>query len=193
MVDAAGILFWCPADGTVLCVQRGDEGSEAGTWTPPGGGREAGESLYQTAVREAHEELALPRWPKTTTRVGMVRAGNGFTTFIEAVSKRWKSRVGTPPGQRGEVARVAWLPVEVLGGDARAYLHPGFAEVLPKIEPIMKSVTGSETEVNGRPTGPGEGYGADRSFENAYHLSGPNPGIRLRSLQPWDGWGPGIV
>lgn len=193
MVDAAGILFWCPADGTVLCVRRDANSSEPGTWTPPGGGRKPNESVREAAVREAHEELALPRWPETTTPVGMVRAGNGFVTFIEAVTPRWKARVGEPPGQRGEVDRVEWLPVVELGGDLAEYLHPGFAEVVPKIRPIMKSVTGSETEVDGRPTGPGTGYGADRSFENAYHLSGPNPGIRLRDLQPWDGWGPGII
>ncbi len=49
------------ADGSILLQQRDDDVPPAGVgrWTPPGGGREAGESPRETALREFEEETGV--------------------------------------------------------------------------------------------------------------------------------------
>ena len=46
------------ADGAILLVQRGHE-PQLGRWSVPGGRVEPGETLRQTAAREAYEETGL--------------------------------------------------------------------------------------------------------------------------------------
>lgn len=49
------------ADGSILLQQRDDDVPPAGVgrWTPPGGGREAGEEPRETALREFEEETGV--------------------------------------------------------------------------------------------------------------------------------------
>lgn len=186
MVRAAGIAFVCPAEGVILCVLRGPGADLAGTWSPPGGGIEPGETEREAALREASEELGVdPDWLQDSKPYGVVRASNGFVTFVDLVTKRWKRRLGILEPDGVECEDIAWLPLDRLP-DA---LHPGFAEVLPQqIERTERQA--AESEVDGRPTGPGVEYAPDRSYDTAKELAGPNPGIALRDLNPWDGWGP---
>ncbi len=46
------------ADGAILLVQRGHE-PQLGLWSVPGGRQEPGETLEETAQREAYEETGL--------------------------------------------------------------------------------------------------------------------------------------
>ena len=46
------------ADGAILLVQRGHE-PQLGRWSVPGGKQEPGETLAETAAREAYEETGL--------------------------------------------------------------------------------------------------------------------------------------
>jgi acetyl-CoA carboxylase carboxyl transferase subunit beta len=46
------------ADGAILLVQRGHE-PQLGRWSVPGGKLEPGETLAETAAREAYEETGL--------------------------------------------------------------------------------------------------------------------------------------
>ena len=46
------------ADGAILLVRRGHE-PQLGRWSVPGGKQEPGETLHQTAEREAYEETGL--------------------------------------------------------------------------------------------------------------------------------------
>lgn len=62
---AAGLLLVFPADideraHIVLTVRAGTLGRHSGQVSLPGGGVEPGETFEQAALREAHEEIALP-------------------------------------------------------------------------------------------------------------------------------------
>ncbi|HLS77090.1 MAG TPA: CoA pyrophosphatase [Nocardia sp.] len=66
MRRAAVVLCVLPAaDGTlaVLVIKRAYRGRNAGQWGLPGGRMETGETAEQAALRELHEELALPADP----------------------------------------------------------------------------------------------------------------------------------
>jgi 8-oxo-dGTP pyrophosphatase MutT (NUDIX family) len=54
-------VFLIAADGSILLQQRSDDVPPAGIgrWTPPGGGREPGESPRETALREFEEETGI--------------------------------------------------------------------------------------------------------------------------------------
>ncbi len=54
---ASGILFVCPEDSTCFLQLRSGKVSHGGTWATPGGSLESGESNWEAAVREIHEEL----------------------------------------------------------------------------------------------------------------------------------------
>lgn len=60
---AAGLLLIFPIEGRahIVLTVRSDALRHPGQVSLPGGVVEAGESLEQTALREAHEEIALPR------------------------------------------------------------------------------------------------------------------------------------
>jgi len=178
-VDAAGLLFVCAEDGTGLCVRRGASGSEPNAWTPPGGLREGQETMRQAAEREAREELGLHAWPGTNRPLGYLVDENGFVTFVDAVTPRWKKKFARHDFNSSEVAEVAWLPLDTLPENA----HPGFRRV--HAQPIRK--LGEEFDVGGRPNGPGIGDAPDISDNRAEHMSGQNPGIILRDLGPWAG------
>lgn len=54
-VRASGIVFM--AGGRVLLLKRGQDGAHPGTWAPPGGKIEEGETPEQAAMRESLEEV----------------------------------------------------------------------------------------------------------------------------------------
>jgi 8-oxo-dGTP pyrophosphatase MutT (NUDIX family) len=79
--SAAGLLLVFPADGhahIVLTVRADTLGRHSGQISLPGGVVEPGETLEQAALREAHEEIALP--------LDGVRVIGGLTPIDIAVS-----------------------------------------------------------------------------------------------------------
>ena len=81
-LSASGVLIVTP-DRRALLLKRGPDGDAPGTWAPPGGGIEAGETAATAAVREVYEETgyrvdvaALTPWARR------IKDGVDFTTFL---------------------------------------------------------------------------------------------------------------
>lgn len=98
------------SDDTVLLQQRED----FEVWSLPGGHVEEGESLAETAIREAREEtgidVAIAGLVGTYTRLG-VSPDIHSTTFRGDVVR------GTLAAQKGEVIDLRWFPVDDLPAD----------------------------------------------------------------------------
>jgi ADP-ribose pyrophosphatase YjhB (NUDIX family) len=65
------IVIW--RDDKILLIQRGHEPAK-GKWRLPGGGQDTGETIMQTAVREAREETGLD-----VTPLGIITAHDSIT------------------------------------------------------------------------------------------------------------------
>ncbi len=97
----------------VLTERRHDMRKHAGEISFPGGRRDEGESLEETALREAHEEIGLPR-----ENVELVGALAPTTTLV--TSYRIYPFVGVIPAnhpwlpQETEVAHVLEVPLRTL-------------------------------------------------------------------------------
>jgi len=84
---AAVVLCVAERDGEpcVLLIRRARRGRNAGQWALPGGRRDPGETLEQTALREFHEELGLALDPADLLgRLDDFPASSGFviTPFV---------------------------------------------------------------------------------------------------------------
>jgi 8-oxo-dGTP pyrophosphatase MutT (NUDIX family) len=112
--DAAGMLYYCPDDDTVMLVKRSDEMKHPGTWSLPGGRSEDGESPKETAEREAEEELGeLPDATfvrKHVTTVG--DEGHDYHVFIHTMDAHQKAR--WEPELDDENSKYRWYPIEDL-------------------------------------------------------------------------------
>ena len=122
VVDAAPSGTWRPSAVLVgvtdengapslLLTRRADHlRNHAGEVSFPGGRMEPGETPHDTALREAHEEIALP--PSLVRPVGVLPS---LTTVVsDSHITPVVARVGTFPSLRvdpGEVARVFTVPV----------------------------------------------------------------------------------
>lgn len=113
---AAGLLL---ADGgRVLLQLRARWAHQGGTWSIPGGAREAGESYADAALREAHEEL------------GVDAAAVGIRGSYVAVCGGWtyQTVLGVPLSglvldDRSESDAHRWVPAAEV---ADLPLHPSF-------------------------------------------------------------------
>jgi 8-oxo-dGTP pyrophosphatase MutT (NUDIX family) len=96
---------------SLLLTRRADHlRNHAGEVSFPGGRMEPGESPHDTALREAHEEIALP--PSSVRALGVLSPLTTVVSdsFITPVVAR-VGDVGTVQVDPGEVARVFTVPV----------------------------------------------------------------------------------
>ncbi len=77
-VVGIGIVIW--RDDKVLLIKRGHEPA-MGKWRLPGGGQDAGETIFETAVREAREETGLDITPL------------GIVTALDSIYRDTKGQV----------------------------------------------------------------------------------------------------
>lgn len=59
MTELRGARVLCVSDSHLLLVRHDDPDGGAPYWVLPGGGREPGETLEQTAIREVYEETGI--------------------------------------------------------------------------------------------------------------------------------------
>jgi 8-oxo-dGTP pyrophosphatase MutT (NUDIX family) len=113
--EAAVLVPVCEHDGlhAVFTRRRHDLRRHAGEISFPGGRRDEGEELVQTALREAHEEIGLP--PETVHVVGALPPTPTFVTnyaiypFVGVIEPGF---AWVP--QQSEVDEVLELPLEAL-------------------------------------------------------------------------------
>lgn len=135
---AAGVLL--VHDGAVYLTLRGSWVSYPGTWAFPGGAVDAGESPYDAAVREAHEEVGL-ELDGSERLVAEVVARPcpcwEYRTFVLEVATR-----DVFDGHAlEETDDEAWVDVEELAGVA---LHPAVQAALPALLDLLRK-PGDET------------------------------------------------
>ena len=119
--QAAGLLLLVPIDDRahiVLTLRADALGRHGGQVSLPGGVAEAGETVEQAALREAHEEIALPP--------GEVRVLGALTPVDIPVSGFRLHPVVAMTGERprltpsdGEVARILEVPMAELADPSR--------------------------------------------------------------------------
>jgi len=118
MRRAAVVLCVVPAaDGalSVLLIKRAYRGRNAGQWGLPGGRMEAGENACQAALRELHEELALPADPGDILGVlDDFPATSGFAITPVVVTIPGTAALRPDPG---EVYSVHFVPLTRLGAE----------------------------------------------------------------------------
>lgn len=119
----AGMLFFCPADGSIFLARRSAFVSMPGVWGLPGGTIEPGESPIAAAVREAIEEVgSVP----DGAFLSDVASHGGYTTFVAIVPARtrrtWRPRLNWENDHAG------WFTARTMP----APIHPGVARVLAR-------------------------------------------------------------
>lgn len=133
--EAAVLVPVTDRDGEayLLFTKRADHlGEHAGQMSFPGGGREPeDESLWDTAVREANEEIGLrPSEPSLVGRLDDIRTVTHYsvTPFVAEIPDRMYE-----PDER-EVAEIACLPVEALADPANHETeqrdHPFYGDIV---------------------------------------------------------------
>ncbi|MCW4459762.1 NUDIX domain-containing protein [Microbacterium sp. MPKO10] len=146
---AAGLLAWDPSRG-VLLQHRAEWSDQGGTWGLPGGALHAGEGAIDGALREAHEEAAVPAgqlkpWVMSTFSVGYW----SYTTVVAEVLAPFE-----PQMNDSESIALEWVPVESVSS---APLHPGFEASWPSLRPLLgrqpQLVVDAANVVGSRPDG----------------------------------------
>jgi 8-oxo-dGTP diphosphatase len=97
-------------DGARVLLLRRANVHGAGSWAPPGGHMELGESPEETAVREAKEETGLDLHGvqfRALTNDVFDSGKHYITLFMEAHSWSGEPRLAAP-GEASEIAWFAW-------------------------------------------------------------------------------------
>lgn len=130
---AAGLLVHDPGLG-VLLQHRAEWSHFGGTWGIPGGALQQGEGAVAAALRESHEEAAVPLSAVRAhgTRV-IDREVWSYTTVISEVIEPFDPIVGD-----AESVELAWVPIEHV---AERPLHPAFGQAWPVLAGLLAQPT----------------------------------------------------
>jgi 8-oxo-dGTP diphosphatase len=108
-----GVAVIVTQDGRVLLLKRRGSHGE-GTWAPPGGHLEFGESLEACAMRETHEETGLVigtvHFVAITNDVFESEQKHYVTIWVEGTYESGQATVAYPE----KVEEVAWVPWNAL-------------------------------------------------------------------------------
>lgn len=114
--------------GGVLLMRRAGTGFFDGLYSLPGGHVEPGESLAQTASREAREELGVELDPAGLRPVGVVHRRsdtNRIDFFLRAQVWQGEPRIAEP----GKCDALGWFPRGALPGGMVPYVAQALAQV----------------------------------------------------------------
>ena len=127
---AAGLLAYDASQG-VLLQHRAEWSHFGGTWGIPGGALQHGEGPVAAALREAHEEAAVPlRAIKARGTRVIDREVWKYTTVISEVVEAFEPVVGDT-----ESVELAWVPIEDVTDRP---LHPAFGQAWPVLASLLR-------------------------------------------------------
>lgn len=130
---AAGLLTYDPAQG-VLLQHRAEWSHFGGTWGIPGGALQQGEGAVAAALREAHEEAAVPLRAINARGTRVIdREVWKYTTVISEVVDPFDPVVGD-----NESVGLAWVPIDDV---TDLPLHPAFSQAWPALASLLKEPT----------------------------------------------------
>jgi 8-oxo-dGTP pyrophosphatase MutT (NUDIX family) len=130
---AAGVLA-CDPDRGVLLQHRALWSHDGGTWGLPGGALHQGEDPVTGALREAHEEAAVPAAGVSVLFSSVLDVGYwSYTTVVLQVIEPFDPVISDP-----ESLELQWVPLEEV--DSRE-LHPGFAAAWPQLRRRLLKLT----------------------------------------------------
>ena len=137
---AAGLLLHRPgtAGCEILLQHRAAWSHHGGTWGTPGGALHAGEPAADGALREVREELGL--LPQDLVLGVESVDDHGGWAYTTVLARPARSIDPTELRLDGESDGVAWLP---LAGLDEVDLHPGLAESLPRLRPLLEQSDGA--------------------------------------------------
>jgi 8-oxo-dGTP pyrophosphatase MutT (NUDIX family) len=117
----------------VLLQHRAEWSHNGGTWGLPGGALHEGEDAVAGALREAHEEAAVPGGSVSVLFSSVLDFGYwSYTTVALLVTDPFEPVISDP-----ESIELLWVPLDDV--DARE-LHPGFAAAWPELRTRILSL-----------------------------------------------------
>ncbi|MDX5364537.1 MAG: NUDIX domain-containing protein [Pseudazoarcus pumilus] len=117
-----GVHVLLEREGRILLMRRAGTGFFDGLWSLPGGHVEAGESLRQTACREAAEELGIALQPDALQVLGAVHRksdSNRIDFFLRAAHWQGEPRIAEPD----KCDALAWHARDALPEATVPYIH----------------------------------------------------------------------
>ncbi|MBP1231606.1 8-oxo-dGTP pyrophosphatase MutT (NUDIX family) [Arthrobacter sp. PvP102] len=122
---SAGLLVQDPAKG-ILLQHRATWSHHGGTWGLPGGALHQGEDAITGALREAHEEAAVPPDNVRVLFTSVFDVGYwSYTTVAVRVVESFEPAINDP-----ESIELKWVPA---GSVEDRELHPAFASAWPEL------------------------------------------------------------
>lgn len=104
----ASICLFAPAKQSVLLGRRAKAPAE-GCWAFPGGGREEGESAWESALRELREEAGVVLEARPAQRYDVFHGEAGRAYHVEGFVAL--SLDEAPPTSNGELTELGWYPL----------------------------------------------------------------------------------
>jgi 8-oxo-dGTP diphosphatase len=125
---AAGLVL-SNVDGEILLARRSEFVHRPGTWAFPGGAIDRGETAIECAIREAEEELDIPRTTFTVTRT-MLGLDHGVWRYTYVFATVVPDAPAIRLRLNWETDEAAWVPVDQV--DALP-LHPDLRTAWPTL------------------------------------------------------------
>lgn len=122
-----GVHILLEREGRVLLQRRAGTGFFDGQYSLPGGHVEEGESLFQTAIREAREELAIDLAAESLTLIGAVHRRSDthrIDFFVDAGAWRGEPCIAEPD----KCDRLAWFALEALPDETVPYIRAALGQ-----------------------------------------------------------------
>lgn len=127
---AAGVLVWNRETDSVLLQLRAEWSHHGGTWGIPGGALRKGESPYDGALREAHEEAGVPESLLEIVDQFVIDLGYWkYTTVIARTTEHFE-----PEENDQESIELQWID---RGEVEKLELHPRFGQNWPHLRDLL--------------------------------------------------------